>query len=286
MKRILFLLTAVAIAAPNATIANIWKVAPPETVTVSSGPLRLWAILYRPQGRGPFPGVLFNHGSGHASGVDLNGLHDQRHPEVIGPVFARHGYTFLHLYRRGDGLSAGQGVACGDVMDSAFTAGGQEARDLVQVQLLEQGDLSDSFAGLAFLRSLPEVDRRRLAVVGHSFGGSLTVLMAARDSSLRAAIAFSGAGHSWLRSAPLRSLLISAVRGTSVPIEFIHARNDFSTASGDSLAAEMERLRKAHRLRIYRAFGRTPEEGHWLIYLAVPAWESDVFAFLNPLMRR
>jgi predicted dienelactone hydrolase len=35
-----------------------------ETVVVPSGALQLKAFLWRPKGTGPFPVVLFNHGSG------------------------------------------------------------------------------------------------------------------------------------------------------------------------------------------------------------------------------
>jgi hypothetical protein len=38
----------------------------PETVVVPSGNLRLKAFLWKPNGPGPFPTVLFNHGSGGA----------------------------------------------------------------------------------------------------------------------------------------------------------------------------------------------------------------------------
>ena len=39
----------------------------PDTVLVQSGALTLRGLLWRPSGRGPFPAVLFNHGSGPAS---------------------------------------------------------------------------------------------------------------------------------------------------------------------------------------------------------------------------
>jgi hypothetical protein len=62
----------------------------PETVVVPSGALELRAVLWRPQGRCPFPAVVFNHGNGHATGM-ASGRRDQRHPELLGPVFARRG---------------------------------------------------------------------------------------------------------------------------------------------------------------------------------------------------
>ena len=38
----------------------------PETVFIHSGSATLHAMLWRPQGCGPFPGILLNHGSGRA----------------------------------------------------------------------------------------------------------------------------------------------------------------------------------------------------------------------------
>jgi hypothetical protein len=35
----------------------------PESLVVKSGALQLRALLFRPRGSGPFPAVLFNHGS-------------------------------------------------------------------------------------------------------------------------------------------------------------------------------------------------------------------------------
>jgi len=177
----------------------IAQVPSPDTVVVTSGDLKVRALLYHPEGTGPFPAVLFNHGSGHAAGRDSSGRVDHRHPELLGPLFVKHGYLFLYLFRRGDGLSAGQGVPSADRMDSAAAAG-QVARNDLQLRLMEGDELNDVLAGLAFLRARPDVQAGRLAVVGDSFGGSLTLLVAARDSTLRAAVAFAIGGYSWGRS--------------------------------------------------------------------------------------
>jgi poly(3-hydroxybutyrate) depolymerase len=45
----------------------------PETVVVHSGSATLHAMLWRPQGREPFPAILLNHGSGR-TGEDLERL--------------------------------------------------------------------------------------------------------------------------------------------------------------------------------------------------------------------
>jgi dienelactone hydrolase len=259
--------------------------ADPDTVVVRSGALQLRALLWRPPGHGPFPAILFNHGSGHASGADASGRRDERHPEALGPVFAKHGYVFLYLFRRGDGLSAGQGTASGDRMDAAFLAASQEGRNRVQLHLLETDELTDGLAGLAFLRADPEVDPHRVAVVGHSFGASLTLLLAERDRTIRAVVLFSIAGYSWEHSPQLRERLTTAVDHVVPAVFFLNAENDYSLAAARELSAELGRRGNPARLKVYPPAGQTPEDGHNFIHLMVPAWEPDVLSFLDDQTR-
>jgi len=219
---------------------------------------------------------MFNHG-GYGSDDPL----EPDQPAALGPVFARHGYVFLFLFRRGIGLSAGQGTPDGDLMDAALRADGQEGRNRVQLTLLETDELNDGIAGLAFLRALPQVDPRRVAVAGHSFGGSLALFLAARDTTLQAAVDFSGSAYSWRLSPELRARLLAAVGRTTASVFYIHAANDYSVTPGKALAAEMQRLGKPHRLKIYPAVGRTAKEGHGFVFGGVATWEPDVFAFLD-----
>lgn len=254
-----------------------------DTVVVPSGELRLQAQLFHPAGRGPFPTVLFNHGSGHSRGTSAGGP-DNRHPELLGPVFARHGYLFLYLYRRGDGLSAGQGTPSGDVMDRAFASGGQESRNQAQLHLLETDELDDAAAGLAYLRARPDVDARRIAVVGHSFGGSLTLLLAERDSAVRAVVTFAAVGYSWDHSPALRARLTTAVDRMAAAALFLDAANDYSLRPAEELGAEMEQRGKVQRVSIYPPVGRTAAEGHDFIHLRIASWEPEVFSFLDQVL--
>ena len=251
-----------------------------ETFEVTSGALTLQAFLWRPSGRGPFPAVLFNHGS-----YSIDDPMPLTEPAVLGPLFARHGYVFLFLFRQGIGLSQGQGTADGDLMASALAADGQEGRNRVQLQLLEGEELDEALAGLAFLRALPDVDSSRIAVAGHSFGGSLTLFLAAREPTLRAAVVFGAAAGSWDQSPVLRDRLLAAVHQAPAPVFFIHAANDYSVAPGQALSGEMRRLKKPYRLKVYPSFGRTTRDGHNLLYRSVATWERDVFAFLDEHLR-
>ena len=258
----------------------------PETVLIHSGSATLHAMLYRPQGRGPFPGILLNHGSGRTP-EDLKRLGPyEQNAEKLGPLFARHGYVFLYLFRRGVGLSTDQGANAIDLMDRESAAHGQEARNALQMKLLENREMDDALAALKFLRALPYVDAKDVAAIGHSFGGSLTVLMAEREPNLRAVVIFSGAGYSFDRSPELRARLLAAIDHVAVPVFFIHAENDYSLSSGKVLDARREQLGKPHRLKIYPPIGQTLDDGHDFLHLGANIWEPDVFAFLDENMRR
>jgi carboxymethylenebutenolidase len=270
------------------TIAMAWGPTSggPETVVVHNGSAALHAMLWRPQGRGPFPAILLNHGSGR-SREELERLGPyERNAEALGPVFARHGYVFLYLFRRGVGPSADQGANAVDLMNSEFATHGQEARNALQLQLLENREMADALSGLKFLRALPYVDARDVAAIGHSFGGSLTVLLAEREPNLRAVVVFSGAGYSFDRSPGLRARLLAAIDPIAAPVFFIHAENDYSLSSGRVLDARREQIGKPHRLKIYPPIGHTVEDGHDFLHLGVNIWEPDVFAFLDENMRR
>ena len=66
-----------------------------EIVSFPSGDLTLRGLLFRPEGTGPFPAVLFNHGSGRDCSKEF---------EALGSVFAGRGWIFFAPYRRGQGL--------------------------------------------------------------------------------------------------------------------------------------------------------------------------------------
>jgi carboxymethylenebutenolidase len=270
------------------TIAMAWGQTSggPEIVVVHSGSATLHAMLWRPQGRGPFPSILLNHGSGRTR-EDLERLGPyEQNAERLGAVFARHGYVFLYLFRRGVGLSTDQGANAVDLMNSESATHGQEARNTLQMQLLENREMDDALSGLKFLRALPFVDPKDVAVVGHSFGGSLTVLLAEREPNLRAVVVFSGSGYSFDRSPELRTRLLTAIDHIAAPVFFIHAENDYSLSSGKVLDARREQIGKPHRLKIYPPIGHTVDDGHDFLHLGVNIWEPDVFAFLDENMRK
>ncbi len=275
------LFCALALLLSSVAIAQSPPSVSPETVVVPSGNLRLKGLLWRPAGTIPSPAVLFVHGSGSTDAAHTGELAITEAAALLAPVFVKHGYAFLYLFRRGQGLSADQGPFIQDVLQREKAAKGDEARKHLQFVLLTTDHLDDVMAGLSFLKTLHGVDAHRIAVVGHSIGGQLTLLAAEQDSSLRAAVTFGAAAASWDGSPEIRELMLTAVRNTTVPLMLLHAANDYSTASGQALDSELARLNRPHALRIYPPFGKTSDDGHMFVYTDIPEWEADVFGFLD-----
>lgn len=259
---------------------------PPQTVVVPSGSLRLKGFLWKPAGSGPSPAILFVHGSGSSNAAHTGEFAITDAAAMLAPVFLKHGYAFLYLFRRGQGLSADQGPFIQDVLQREEAAKGAEARKRLQFVLMTTDHLDDVMAGLSFLKTLPGIDSHRIAVAGHSFGGQLTLLAAERDHSLRAAVTFGAAAASWEGSSQLRERLLTSVRNITVPVMLVHAANDYSTAPGKALDVELTGLNKPHLLKIYPPFGKTSDDGHNFVYTDITEWEADIFGFLDKCVGR
>ena len=281
MRRLL--LFTVALAISSAGVAQVAEPPQQQTVEILSGGLQLKGFLWKPAGTGPFPAVVFNHGrsdSAHQYSLQL-GLTLEHLAQVLGPVFVRHGFVFLYPFRRGEGPSADQGQFIGDLLQREEAAKGVEARQHLQVVLMTTDHLQDALAALSFLKGLPYVDARRVAVAGHSFGGQLTLLEASHDRTVRAAVTFGAAAASWDGSPELRHRLFEALRGLAMPVMLIQAANDYSLSPSSAMDGELTRLSKPHVRKIYPAFGDTQSHGHNFLYFDIARWEQDVFAFLE-----
>ena len=188
--------------------------------------------------------------------------------------------AFLYLCRRGQGLSADQGPFTQELLKNA-EAKSADVRKQLHYQLIAGSQLDDALAGLTFLKSAPGIDHKRIAIVGHSFGGMLTLLSGDHDSTIRAEVAFAAGANSWHASQELRDRILAAVGKTAATIMLVYAANDYDTTPGKDISAELDRLHKSHLLKIYPVIGKTSDDGHSLLYLGIPEWEPDVFQFLD-----
>lgn len=240
----------------------------PVEVTFSSGSLVLHGFLYKPEGQGPFPAVLWNHGSERRPGWL---------PELA-PLFLSKGFVLFIPHRRGHGRSPGDYVM--DLLERANQSGGSSARNRMLVELMEQ-HLQDQVAALAYLKGLPEVDPHHIAVAGCSFGGIQTVLMTEKGLGVRAAVDFAGAAQNWQHSPELRARMIQAVQHSQMPVFFIQAENDYDISPSHDLAAAMEKSGKPHALQIFPAFGKSNQEAHEFCVHGGELWAPQVFPFLK-----
>src|SRR5258708_7393335 len=183
-----------------------------DIVAFPSGEITLHGALYKPEGPGPFPAVVYNHGS-------APGMVSKQAFDALGPVFASHGWVFFGPYRRGQGLSASAGAYIGDQIAAAEKSGGISAGAAAMVRLLETDHLNDQLAALAWLRKQGFVQSDRIAVAGNSFGGIETVLGAERGGYC-AAIDSAGGAQSWADAPALQSLMTPALHNTHPPISF------------------------------------------------------------------
>src|SRR5271155_4364027 len=214
-----------------------------DDIAFPSGQITLQGVLYKPEGKGPFPAVVYNHGS-------APGMLSKQAFDALGPAFASHGWVFFGPYRRGQGLSASAGAYIGDQIAAAEKSGGISAGAAAMVRLLETDHLNDQMAALAWLRKQDFVQPNRIAVAGNSFGGIETVL-GAEQGKYCAAIDSAGGAQSWAQAPELQSIMKRAVRNAKAPIFFFQAANDYDLSPTKTLSAAMKDARKMYEVKIF-----------------------------------
>lgn len=255
--------------------ASCWASDAPETpkiVRFPSGDLTLGGELFLPEGEGPFPVVLFNHGSAPKM---INSMASA----AIAPNFIEKGWAFFMPYRRGQGLSEDQGTyIMEEIRDAKWFL--FESPEEKLVELHKKDHLDDQLAALEWLRTQPFVDKTRIATVGNSFGGIQVMLGMAR-ADYCAGVNASGAAQSWADSKELRELLRSAATVARAPIFFFQAENDYDLSPSRELSSVMEQAGKKAKIQIYPKFGSSKNDGHSLPYRGVAVWFGDAIQFLD-----
>ncbi len=246
-----------------------------ERVTFKSGNLTLVGFLFKPEGSGPFPGLIWNHGSEKSPGTT-------RQFATVAAIFVTAGYVVFAPMRRGHGESEGPYI-----MDQLRRVQGSRAAvGQLLVGLMEGEHLDDQLAGQAYLRSLPYVDQTRVVVAGCSFGGIQTLLAAERGAGYRAAVPISPGALSWSGNLPLQERLVRAVRKIEIPVFLIQPPKDASLEPTHVLGREFERLGKPYTGKIYPPDMPEDQQGHCFGGAqGMHVWAKDVLAFFAGALR-
>jgi dienelactone hydrolase len=238
-----------------------------SVIEVPSGDVTLETTIFRPDGAGPFPMVVFNHGKlpGNA--------HDQprARPLSLAREFVRHGYVVVVPNRRGFAESGGEytGNGC-NVEANGFT------------------QASDVAATVAYMDKQPFVDSKHVVVAGASHGGLVTMAYGARDArsdaGVRGLINFSGGLRQdecpgWQKN--LTSAFGEYGEHVKLPSLWMYGSND-SVWQG-SLPDDMFASYTAHGARADMVdFGAYKNDAHRLVgdRDGVPIWWPRVKTFL------
>jgi uncharacterized protein len=152
------------------------------------GGVTLAGTLTTPAGLGPFPAVVLISGSG---AQDRDETIFQHKPFLIlADVLTRRGIAVLRVDDRGVGGSTGS-----------------------VVKSTSEDFAGDVLAGIAFLKSRADINAKKIGLIGHSEGGLIAPLVAARSSDVVFIVMMAGTGLPGAEISYLQGRLIGKAMG-------------------------------------------------------------------------
>jgi uncharacterized protein len=164
-----------------------------EEVTYKSGDVTFAGTLTIPEGSGPFPAALLITGSGPQNRDEE--LFGHKPFAVLADFLSRAGIAVLRVDDRGMGGSTGRSPT-----------------------VTTEDFVGDALAGVAFLRGRPEIDRKKVGLIGHSEGGMIAPLAASRSKDVAFIVMLAGTGVPGRDILLKQTELVSRADGTSEPV--------------------------------------------------------------------
>jgi len=251
---------------------------PGEAITYRSGPYELQGTIYKPKGPGPFPAVLWNHGSEKNPGPQ---------PELAA-FYTSHGLVLFTPIRHGHGGMPGDYIADLNNRILAEHKDNQMLAWKLMVPLHEVYN-ADVAAAVDWLKAQPYVDSNRIIITGVSYGGIQTLISAEKIPGVRGFVSFAPGAMSW-KMTVLRERLLLAIQHAKAPIFLLQASNDYSTGPVEVLGKAIAKKGLPNRAKLYPAFG-APDQ-HQLGHVAFATWNigteiwgPDVLAFIHTVLQ-
>jgi len=255
-----------------------------ETIYYKSGNLNIEAYFYKPQGNGPFPLVIYNHGSRAGS------ERVEKPMQFIAAILVPQGYAVLVPERRGYGKSDGPtygeevGSDRGDLMMKRFH---EEAGDMLAgLEYLKRKESETNFGRLKPGPTPIPIDFKRVALMGWSHGGVVSLLAASEQHEFLALVNQAGGALSWNSSPTLQRELPAAARKIKVPALCMDAENDATTNAVKTVGEAIKSSGAWEQTIIYPAFTPTSNPsniapGHLIFAQGVSIWQDDLLKFLK-----
>ncbi|MEP7107325.1 MAG: acetylxylan esterase [Ferruginibacter sp.] len=136
------------------------------------------ANLYIPDGKGPFPAVLYMIGHWPKGKIDLDG------PQAVGHSLAANGYVCLAI----DPWGSGERTTIHGIFEDHGDGSSLGSLLMNVGETLLGMELSDNMRGVDLLCSLPFVDAKNIGATGASGGGNQTMWLASIDERIKAAM--------------------------------------------------------------------------------------------------
>ena len=221
-----------------------------DEVSFQSSGMTLKGFLYRPHGAGPFPAILWNHGSEKLPGwqPELAAFYNTQGLCVFHPAS-----TWPWPLALASTLSIGKMRSNRRIRTTGKRCGRSRCG------LLDEYN-PDVVAALAWLKSQPYVDKSRIIMSGCSYGGIQTLLTVEKGLGVRGFIPFAPAAMSWA-NLELRKRLLRSVKEAKAPLFLLQAENDYSTGPTEVLGAAIRKRGAPNQSKLYPVFGTTHQQG-------------------------
>ncbi len=212
-------------------------------------PVHLAGTLTVPKGKGPFPAALLITGSGLQDRDET--LFGHKPFLVLADYLTRRGIAVLRVDDRTMGGSTG---------------------DVTRATSADYA--TDVEAGVQFLRTRPEIDPRRVGLIGHSEGGMIGPMVAAADPTVAYVVLLAGPG---LKGDRILELQVAAVlKGQGAPAAMVEAAAARERATLEAAEAEFAKAGGAHtasdtpEAKAARAKLNTPWYRYFITYDPAP----------------
>ncbi|WP_179401089.1 dienelactone hydrolase family protein [Burkholderia guangdongensis] len=233
----------------------------------ASGTVTLEATLFKPDGPGPFPLVVFNHGK------NTGDLHQQprSRPLAFAREFVRRGYAVIAPNRQGFAGSGGTYQ--------------QEGCNVARNGIAQADDVA---ATIRYMAHQPYVDASKIVVAGTSHGGLVSLAYGTEAArGVRGIINFSGGLRQDLCDGWQHNLVAAFDQygaHTAVPSLWFYGDND--SVWTPALVAQMRDAYQSHGAQVrFVDYGSYKDDAHRLVIDrdGVDVWWPAVDAFLAQL---